>query len=121
MFDEETTELLLKFLNKKAAAAEKEIEESGMISDDKVMPLLLKTQFNHIAHLDKELTMLRQLMDERFGLVEKRFLSLEQKFEYRFEKLDEKIDSKIGTQTTIMVSGMTLITGMIAILAFFGK
>jgi hypothetical protein len=71
MFEKETTQILLKFLERKCKEAEREIEEKGVLSDDKAIPLLLKSQFNHIAHLDSEITALRELMDRRFERVEK--------------------------------------------------
>ena len=71
MFEKETTEILLKFLEKKCREAEKEIEEKGTLSDENAIPLLLKTQFNHIAHLDMELTTLREMMDKRFEHLER--------------------------------------------------
>jgi hypothetical protein len=71
MFEKETTQILLKFLERKCREAEKEIEEKGVLSDDKAVPLLLKSQFNHIAHLDSEITALRELMDKRFERIEK--------------------------------------------------
>jgi len=77
MFEKETTEILLKFLERKCKEAEKEIEEKGVLSDDKAIPLLLKSQFNHIAHLDSEITALRELMDKRFEQVDKRFERVE--------------------------------------------
>jgi hypothetical protein len=77
MFEKETTEILLKFLERKCKEAEKEIEEKGVLSDDKAIPLLLKSQFNHIAHLDSEITALRELMDKRFEQVNRRFERVE--------------------------------------------
>ena len=68
MFEKETTEILLKFLERKCKEAEREIEEKGTLSDDNAIPLLLKTQFNHIAHLDMKL----ELMDKRFEQIDKR-------------------------------------------------
>jgi hypothetical protein len=77
MFEKETTQILLKFLERKCREAEKEIEEKGVLSDDKAIPLLLKSQFNHIAHLDSEITALRELMDRRFEQVDRRFERVE--------------------------------------------
>ena len=42
MFEKEITQILLKFLEIKCKEAEKEIEEKGVLSDDKAIPLLLK-------------------------------------------------------------------------------
>ncbi|MEW6042516.1 MAG: hypothetical protein AB1633_13440, partial [Elusimicrobiota bacterium] len=78
MFEKEKTEeILLTFLERKANEAKREIEEKGILSDDKAIPLLLKTQFNHIAHLDEELTALREMIDRRFEQVDARFKQIE--------------------------------------------
>jgi hypothetical protein len=60
MFEQNTNDILLQFLTKKAAYAEKEIAEKGFLSEENAFPLMLKSQFNHIAHLDMELTLLRE-------------------------------------------------------------
>ena len=105
MFEKETTDILLKFLEKKASEAEREIEDKGVLSDDKAIPLLLRTQFNHIAHLDKELTALRKTMnekfekiDEKFERMNERFENIDEKFERmneRFGNIDEKFERKL--------------------------
>ena len=95
MFEKETTDILLKFLEKKARQAEKEIEEKGTLSDENAIPLLLRTQFNHIAHLDTELTHLRELMDKRFEQVDKRFEQVDKRFQQvdkRFEQVDKRFE-----------------------------
>jgi hypothetical protein len=66
IFDEATHEILMKFLDKKAQDAEREITERGTLSEEHAIPLILKSQFNHIAHLDTEITELRGVMDKRF-------------------------------------------------------
>ena len=60
---------MLKFLERKCKEAEKEIEEKGTLSDDNAIHRLLKTQFNHIAHLNKELSVLRNIIDKKFDKV----------------------------------------------------
>ncbi|GAB4200766.1 MAG: hypothetical protein Fur0023_04460 [Bacteroidia bacterium] len=73
MLEKETTEILLKFLDRKVKEAEEEIEKEGKLSDDKAIPLLLKSQFNHIAHLDTEISSIKVLMNEKFKEVDKKF------------------------------------------------
>ncbi|GIV29716.1 MAG: hypothetical protein KatS3mg028_0782 [Bacteroidia bacterium] len=73
MLEKETTEILLKFLARKVKEAEEEIEKEGKLSDDKAIPLLLKSQFNHIAHLDTEISSIKVLMNEKFKEVDKKF------------------------------------------------
>jgi len=104
MFEKETTEILLKFLERKCKEAEKEIEEKGVLSDDKAIPLLLKSQFNHIAHLDSEITALRELMDRRFEQVDRRFEQIEQKFEQKFERVEKIIMWLVGLGITAWLS-----------------
>jgi chaperonin cofactor prefoldin len=100
IFEEDVTKVLLKFLDRKAKEAEDEIMSTGVLSEEKAIPLILKVQFNHIAHLDFEITELRKLMDERFERMEKRFEKIDERFERideRFEKIDErfrKIDER---------------------------
>lgn len=60
LFNEATTEVLLKFLDKRAKDAEGEIAAKGVLSEEHAIPLILKTLFNHVAHLDTELTELRK-------------------------------------------------------------
>jgi hypothetical protein len=76
LFDESTTEVLLKFLDKKAKDAEEEIATKGTLSEEHAIPLILKTLFNHVAHLDMEITELRKSIDSRFGEVNRRFHQL---------------------------------------------
>ena len=71
IFDEATHEILMKFLDKKARDAEREITERGTLSEEHAIPLILKSQFNHIAHLDTEITELRNVMDRRFVQITK--------------------------------------------------
>jgi len=117
MFEKATTEILLKFLERKCREAEKEIEEKGTLSDDNAIPLLLKTQFNHIAHLDMELTTLREIMDKRFEQVDKRFEQVDKRFEQvdkRFEQI-ERIISRVFTGLTI---GFTIMGFLIILFGF---
>ena len=104
MFEKETTQILLKFLERKCKEAEKEIEEKGVLSDDKAIPLLLKSQFNHIAHLDSEITALRELMDRRFEQVDKRFEQVEKKFEQKFKRVEKIIMWLVGLGITAWIS-----------------
>jgi hypothetical protein len=48
-------QILMAFLNKRSEAALAEIKETGGLSESNAMPLMLKSQFNHIAHLDLKL------------------------------------------------------------------
>lgn len=93
--DKETDRLLLVLIDKSAKEAEEEIEKRGTLSIEHAIPLLLKSQYNHILHLDKELVLSRQIMDERFGKMDEKFGKMDE----RFSKMDErfgKIDERFG-------------------------
>jgi len=117
MFEKETTEILLKFLEKKCKEAEREIEEKGTLSDDNAIPLLLKTQFNHIAHLDMELTGLRELMNKKFEQVDKRFEQVDKRFE-QVDKKFELVGTRISEIFTRVTVGFTIIGFLIILFGF---
>ncbi len=73
MLEKDAMEILMKFLDRKVREAEEEVTQRGMLSDDKAIPLILKTQFNHIAHLESDIAGLRETMDRRFERMESRF------------------------------------------------
>jgi len=112
-------EVLKDFLEKAVAEARKEIQEKGVLTVQKAIPLLLRTQFNHILHLDQELTALRKNMDERFGKVDERF----EKMDERFEKMDErfeKMEQRILQIFVFLGVGFTALGVLMALLRFFG-
>ncbi len=74
MFKRDTAmEILMSFLDRKVKEAEEEITKTGILSDDKAIPLMLKTQFNHIAHLGES-------MDGEFGHMRLQFKEVEGQF-----------------------------------------
>lgn len=62
IFDDTTHEILMKFLDKQVKDAEVEIASTGILSEKHAIPLILKSQFNHIVHLETELTEVRKMM-----------------------------------------------------------
>ncbi len=91
MLEKDAMDILLKFLDKKVREAETEVTERGILSDDKAIPLILKTQFNHIAHLEDIMDKRLEQVDKRFEEVDKRFEQVDKRFEQvdrRFEQVD---------------------------------
>ena len=64
LFDDTTHQILMKFLDKKVEDAEKEIAVKGTLSEEHAIPLILKTLFNHVAHLDAAIIELGKSFDE---------------------------------------------------------
>ncbi len=69
-------EILAKFLDNAAAKAMRNIEEQGSLSTEDAIPLMLKSQFNHIAHLEKQM-----VTKVEFKGLENKFQGLENKFQ----------------------------------------
>lgn len=80
IFDDTTYQILVKFLDKRIEDAEKEISTTGTLSEAHAIPLILKSQFNHIVHLETEITELRSLFDKQFITLGERFEKLEARF-----------------------------------------
>ncbi len=110
IFDEDTHQILVKFLDKKVKDAEDEIAAKGILSEEHAIPLLLKTQFNHIVHLESELTELRKLMDLRFEQIDKRFEQIDKRF--------EQIDKRFGGGITILGVGFAVLGFLIILFGF---
>ena len=117
IFDESTHEILIRFLDKKVKDAEEEISNKGTLSEEYAIPLLLKSQFNHIMHLDSELTSLRKLMDIRFEQVDKRFEQVDKRFE-QVDKKFEILDRRITHLFTVTSVGFTILCFLITMFGF---
>jgi len=136
--NEETDRLLLKLIDKAAKEAAEEIEKKGTLSMEHAIPLLLKSQYNHILHLDKELVLSRQIMDERFGKMDERFGKIDERFgkmDERFGRMEERfgrIDEKIGSLSIeisqiykwvfgCFIGTVTILGSLMTLFEFFGK
>jgi len=100
MLEKDAMSILMKFLDKKVREAEDEVTQRGTLSDDKAIPLILKTQFNHIAHMEADIGGLRETMDRRFGEIktemDRRFALVDARFEKvdaRFSRLERNLFS----------------------------
>ena len=58
-------EILQSFLENASKSAMEEIKSEGKLSEKNAIPLILKTQFNHIAHLDRELKELNNTVETK--------------------------------------------------------
>ena len=122
--NKETDRLLLKLIDNAAKEAVEEIEKRGTLSMEHAIPLLLKSQYNHILHLDKELVLLRQIMDERFGKMDERFSKIDE----RFGRVEEKIGSLSIEISQIykwvfgcFIGTVTILGSLMTLFEFFGK
>ena len=107
MLEKDAMEILMKFLDRKVREAEEEVTQRGMLSDDKAIPLILKTQFNHIAHLER-------IVDERFEQVDRRF----EQVDLRFKELEGRIDARFDRLQRHMLGGFAALGFLISVLRF---
>lgn len=98
-------EILEKFLNNAVEKAKEQIEKEGKLTVENAIPLLLQSQYNHILHLDQELSLLRKSFSEQFGKIDERF----EKMEGRFEKINNRMNWLFGITIAVMSLGFTYI------------
>ncbi len=90
-----TMDILMKFLDRKANEAAEEVVQKGTLSEDKAIPLMLKMQFNHIAHLEVSVNDRFGQINQKFEQVDKRFEQVDKRFEQvdkRFEQVDKRFE-----------------------------
>ncbi len=135
-------EILMRFLDRKVKEAEEEVTKKGILSEDKAIPLMLKMQFNHIAHLEEsvndrfgQINQRFEQVDQRFEQVDQRFEQVNQRFEQvdrrfeqvnqRFERVDQRFDyiqkemgSRFRHMERMFLGGFAFLSFLITILRF---
>ena len=99
MFENATMDILMKFLDRKVNEAAEEVTQKGTLSEDKAIPLMLKMQFNHIAHLEESVNDRFGQINQKFEQVDRRFEQIDQRFEqidHKFERVDQRFDQILG-------------------------
>ena len=105
-------DFLIEMISPKVKEIEEKFTNNQALSQDDINTLLLKSQYNHINHLDMKLNevtadvaslkvdfkMLELKVDQRFETFEQRFETFDQRFEtfeQRFETFEQKIEATI--------------------------
>jgi len=112
-------DMLIEMITPKVKEIEEKFGQGKGLSQEDINTLLLKSQYNHINHLDDKLNevtasvvRLEGKFDEKFNDLESKFVGLENKFvglENKFELLNEKIEHTIQkalNKNMIMLMGM---------------
>ena len=99
-------DLLIEMITPKVKEIETRFSNGEGLSSEDINTLLLKSQYNHINHLDQKLDQVTDSvfnLEKKFLHVENKFLGLEGKFlglegkfkvlEERFQNLEDKFDS----------------------------
>ncbi len=87
-------DMLIEMISPKIKEIEEKFSNGGALTQDDINTLLLKSQYNHINHLDAKLNE----VTESVASLEHKFLMLEQKFENleeKFEAFKREVSSDI--------------------------
>jgi len=113
-------DMLIEMIEPKIREINEKFTSGKSLTQDDINTLLLKTQYNHINHLDDKLNETVESvkkLEHKFEKLEQKyesdFKSLEQKYESDFENLRQEIETTI--QTALNKNMMMLI----AIVGFF--
>lgn len=106
-------DMLIEMISPKMREIEERFSRGEGLSQDDINTLLLKSQYNHINHLDDKLN---ETVASVVAL-EGKFTALEEKIELKFKLFEEKVEHAI--QKALNKNMVTLIMVMGAFLALF--
>ncbi|HIC10482.1 MAG TPA: hypothetical protein EYO61_03895, partial [Campylobacterales bacterium] len=96
-------DVYLEMISKEAEKIATKFAEQKQLTDSEIHTLVLKTQYNHINHLDKKLDEVTQSvknLEHKFERLEettdRRLSELEEKTDRRISELEEKTDRRIS-------------------------
>ena len=108
-------DMLIEMISPKIKEIEEKFSAGKGLNQEDINTLLLKSQYNHINHLDdklNEVTASVVALEEKFVGLENRFTGLENRFELQNEKIEATIQKALNKNmmTLIVVLGafMTL-------------
>jgi len=99
-------DMLIEMITPKVKEIEEKFSKGGNLTQEDINTLLLKSQYNHINHLDERLD---EVVKDNAQLrldFEVRMSSLENKMESRMSTLENKMDSRMSTLENKMESRM---------------
>jgi predicted nuclease with TOPRIM domain len=98
-------DFLIEMITPKVKEIEEKFTSNKPLSQDDINTLLLKSQYNHINHLDMKLNEVTadvsslkgnfKVLEQKFELLEQNVNQRFETFEQRFETFEQKIDSTI--------------------------
>ena len=105
--------ILIEMITPKVKEIEEKFSRGEGLTQEDIHTLLLKSQYNHINHLDQKLneivadnTQLRLDFEVRFAELERKFAELERKFaglEIKFARLETKFEqAQVKMQETVI-------------------
>ncbi len=91
-------DMLIEMIEPKLKEIEEKFSGGGALTQDDINTLLLKSQYNHINHLDMKLNEVVDsvvALEHKFVHMEQKFVALEQKVTSDIANLEQKIEATI--------------------------
>ncbi len=85
-------DMLIEMITPKVKEIEENFSQGKGLSQDDINTLLLKSQYNHINHLDLKLNEVTHSVVALEGKFDKKFVALEGKFDRKFVALEAKFE-----------------------------
>ena len=102
-------ELISAFLTKSTEKARPQIADEGKLSTENAIPLMLKSQYNHIAHLDEQMVTKTEFNGEIKSLKERMVTKTE------FNALKEQFNGlkdQVGFMKWLIMLGFALLAAL---------
>ncbi|SHE23529.1 hypothetical protein BPUTEOMOX_2879 [methanotrophic endosymbiont of Bathymodiolus puteoserpentis (Logatchev)] len=101
--------MLIEMISPKIKEIEEKFSAGKGLNQEDINTLLLKSQYNHINHLDdklNEVTSSVLALENKFVSLENKFVSLENKFDLLNEKIEHTIQKALNKNMMLLVSVM---------------
>jgi uncharacterized protein YpuA (DUF1002 family) len=128
-------DMLLSMIAPKLKEIEEKFGNNQPLTQEDINTLLLKSQYNHINHLDLKLNevtadvaslkndfkLLEQKVEQRFEIFEKRFEIFEQRFEAFENKIEATIQKALNKNMMMLIGVIGLFFTLSKAMDIFGK
>ena len=113
-------ELISAFLTKSTEKARQQIADEGKLSTENAIPLMLKSQYNHIAHLDEQMVTKTEFnaLKDQFTALKDQFNGLKEQFtglKEQFNGLKEQfkgLKEQVGFMKWMIMLGFALLAAL---------
>jgi DNA repair exonuclease SbcCD ATPase subunit len=113
-------DMLIEMISPKIKQIEEKFSNNEPLEQEDINTLLLKSQYNHINHLDQKLNevtadvaslkhsfaLLEQRVEQRFETFEQRFETFEQRFETFENKIESTIQKALNKNMVMMIAAL---------------
>ena len=102
-------DMLIEMISPKIKEIEEKFSAGKGLNQEDINTLLLKSQYNHINHLDNKLNEVTSsvlALEDKFVGLENKFVGLENKFDLLNEKIEHTIQKALNKNMMLLVSVM---------------